>query len=739
MGVHTGQADLAETGYVGIDVHRGARVMSAGHGGQVLVSDAAYAQLEVKDGLSDLGLHRLKDLTEPQRLWQLGGEEFPPLKTLYQTNLPIQPTPLVGRESELAQVLRLLEGSRLVTLTGAGGSGKTRLALQAAAELVDEFRDGVWWVSLAALRDPELVEPTVAQIVGAKDTLVEHLRGRRMLLLLDNFEHLLEAAPRISDLLAQAADVLVLATSRERLGIAAEQECPVPTLAPPDAIALFVARARQLEPDFEADDAVREICRRLDGLPLAIELAAARTRVLRPAQILDRLGGALDLLTTGSRDAPGRQQTLRATIQWSHDLLGSEEKTLFARLAVFAGSFELEAAEAICAAKLDALAGLIEKNLVRQTNEGRFFMLETIGEFAQEQLQEAREADELRRRHAGFYLEFVEPLRYRLRDMDSTAIASVDAESDNLRRAMSWAIDHEDKELAERLLRSLWFYWFVRGRTAEGDHLAERVVALSGPVPTVMSAESLSTAAEFARFLGDLDRAATLKEASIAELRVLPERAEALTPSVTDLANIEARRGNVERARSLAEEALALRIDEEARGEGWRGGIAHARFALANIEFREGNFELAEWTLEEIVQAERDDEHIADLSEELTALAQVKRGLGKHAEAVAALRESVTLAWELRHEPSVCECLEVSGYLALDAGRPLHAAELWGAAERLRPTTAFGDFFDAEEHDRTVGRAKAKLGEDAFASAVRAGRALELHDAVDHALASLDS
>lgn len=247
----------------------------------------------------------------------------------------------------------------------------------------------------------------------------------------------------------------------------------------------------------------------------------------------------------------------------------------------------------------------------------------------------------------------------------------------------------------------------------------------------------MTNAAEFARFRGDLDRAATLKEASIEALRTL-RYAEFWTPSLTDLAHIEARRGNLQRARSLAEEAFALRVDEERRGEGWPGGITHARFAIANIQFRERNFEIAERTLEEIVEAERRAELIADFSEELAALAQVKRCLGKHAEAAAALRESVTLARDLGHEPSLCECLEVYAYLAVDAGRQSQAAKLWGAADKLRSRAGFGDFFDAEEHERLVGLARAELGEEAFTSALREGRALEPEDAVDYALASID-
>jgi hypothetical protein len=321
MGVHSGEALLTDEGYVGIDVHRGARVMAAGHGGQVLVSQATYERLDGERDLTELGRHRLKDLTEPQPLYQLGDGDFPPLKTLYQTNLPVQPTPLVGREAELNDVLDLLAATRLVTLTGAGGSGKTRLPLQAAAELVDEFSDGVWWVSLSALRDPALVEPTIGETVGARDGLADHLRAKQTLLLLDNFEHLLEAGPGIATLLLEAPELRVLVTSRERLALAAEHEYPVPTLVVAEAVALFTARARQLKPAFEPDEHVEAICRRLDGLPLAVELAAVRVKILTPERILERLGQSLELLTGGARDAPQRQRTLRATIEWSYELL----------------------------------------------------------------------------------------------------------------------------------------------------------------------------------------------------------------------------------------------------------------------------------------------------------------------------------------------------------------------------------------------------------------------------------
>ena len=337
VGLHTGEPSLTEEGYVGMDVHRAARVAAAGHGGQVLLSQTTRDLVDAD--VRDLGEHRLKDLSAPERLYQLGPGDFPPLKTLFQTNLPVQPSPLLGRERELGEIAAFIRGgTRLLTLTGAGGSGKTRLALHAAAELADDFADGVWFVSLAATTDSALVGPTIAQVVGAPADLSQFLRGRELLLVLDNLEQLLpDAAAAIAGL-----PVRVIATSRERLAVSVEQEYEVLPLPRDDAVALFVERAHRLAPAFEPDEHVAAIVRRVDGLPLAVELAAARVKVLTPAQIEERLGQSLDLLTGGARDAPERQRTLRATIAWSHELLEPNEKRLFARLSVFAAGATFE-------------------------------------------------------------------------------------------------------------------------------------------------------------------------------------------------------------------------------------------------------------------------------------------------------------------------------------------------------------------------------------------------------------
>ncbi len=348
MGLHTGAPLLVDEGYVGSDVHRAARIAAAGHGGQILVSGSTAALVGF-DGLRDLGDHRLKDLAAAERIYQVGPDDFPPLRTLYRTNLPVPVTPFLGRERELAEIVGMLETGeiRVLTLTGPGGTGKTRLSMQAAAAVGDRYVDGVWWVPLAPLRDHRLVSETAARIIGSADALAEHIGERSMLLVFDNFEQVIEGAADLAGVLGDCPNLDILATSREPLHIGGEHEYPVPPLAPDDGVALFVTRARAIDPTFAADDAVIEICRRLDDLPLAIELAAARIRALSTEQILARLEQRLSLLTGGARDLPERQRTLRGAIEWSHDLLSPDEQTVFRRFAVFRAGCTLEAAESV--------------------------------------------------------------------------------------------------------------------------------------------------------------------------------------------------------------------------------------------------------------------------------------------------------------------------------------------------------------------------------------------------------
>jgi predicted ATPase/class 3 adenylate cyclase len=469
MGLHTGTPTVAAEGYVGVDVHRAARIAACGHGGQVLVSAATAALLEA-GGLRDLGIHRLKDLPAPERVYQLGDMAFPPLRSLHQTNLPLPATPFLGRRKELAQVLRLLsqEDIRLVTLTGPGGTGKTRLALQAAAELGLRYPNGVWWVPLALVRDPKLVLPATGQALGLKgDDIAAHIADRSMLILFDNFEQVIDAANEVAGLLTSCPNLHLLVTSREPLRLAAEQAFPVPPLVHDDGVELFVARARAVKPDFRTDDAVSEICRRLDELPLALELAAARVTTLSPAQILERLEQRLPLLTGGARDMPERQQTLRAAIAWSYELLEPEEQCLLARLAVFRGGCTLEAAEQVADAEVDTLRALVDQSLLRH-DEDRFSMLGTIHDYAVEQLEASGDAAVLRGRHAEYFLGLAEDLEPKLPASGKTGewLDRLEREHDNLQAALASLEAAGESDRAMRLAGAVSWSWARFGTVA---------------------------------------------------------------------------------------------------------------------------------------------------------------------------------------------------------------------------------------------------------------------------------
>jgi predicted ATPase/class 3 adenylate cyclase len=511
MGLHTGEPRLVDGRYVGLDVHHAARVMAAGHGGQVLLSESTRALLDEGTRLRDLGEHRLKDLSQPQRLYQLDADglpaEFPPLKTLDNrpTNLPVQPNELIGRERELVEAAALLtNGLRALTLTGPGGTGKTRLALQLAADVVEEFPDGVFFVSLAPVRDWELVAPTIARTLGLREqpgeTVLETLDGylgdKELLLVLDNFEQVLAAAPAVAGLCARASRLKLLVTSRTPLRLSGERTYPVPPLELAESVRLFAERAHAAALEFdvtdENEDAVEEICRRLDGLPLAIELAATRVRSLPPPALLRRLDQRLKLLTGGAQDLDERQRTLRGTIEWSYELLPRAERELFARLGVFVGGSRLDAAEALCGAieidVLDGLQSLVEKSLLRQRpdadGEPRFWMLETIREYALGLLDEAGTLAEARRAHAELFLELAERVDFESRTGDQAALFDqLDADNANLRAAVDWAEETRDADLLLRLATALWGFWATRGHIAEGTAVLGNALALAGRRP----------------------------------------------------------------------------------------------------------------------------------------------------------------------------------------------------------------------------------------------------------------
>ena len=470
MGVHTGTPHVTDEGYVGVDVHRAARIAAIGHGGQVLVSAATRALVDGE--LTDLGDHRLKDLSAPERLYQLGESEFPPLKSLYRTNLPVPGTPFLGRERELAEVLELLgrEDLRLLTLTGPGGTGKTRLALQAAGAAADDYQDGVFWVPLAPLREPELVLETTARTLGADQDLAAHISDKSFLVLMDNFEHVVEAAAGVAELLGACPTLRVIVTSREPLHVSGEQEYRVPPFAHEEAVRFFIGRARAVDDGFQANGSVAEICHRLDELPLALELAAVRVKALSPAQILALLERRLPLLTGGARDLPERQRTLRATIEWSYELLTSAEQSLFARMAVFVGGCTLDAAQEVAEADIDTLLSLVDKSLLRYADD-RYLMLETIREFAHEQLTRLGEAEAMAARHADYFIAVAERAKSSFGTSgEAASIELLVRDQDNFRAALAYAAD---SPLQLRLACALWRFWLQRGHHSEGRRWLE--------------------------------------------------------------------------------------------------------------------------------------------------------------------------------------------------------------------------------------------------------------------------
>jgi len=461
IGIHTGTPHLTDEGYIGPDVHKGARIGAAGHGGQVLLSKETRELCDTD--VLDLGEHRLKDFEQPVWIYQLGDEAFPPLKTISNTNLPRPASSFVGRAREVEEIVsHLQDGVRLLTLTGPGGTGKTRLSLEAASGLVPTQRNGVFWVPLAALRDPMLVGSTIAAAVGAQDDLATHISDREMLLVLDNFEQVIDAAADVSSLLTACPNLRVLVTSRERLRVAGEVEYAVPTLARAEAMQLFSDRS-----GVAPDETIAEICARLDDLPLAVELAAARANLLAPQKILERLSGRLDILK-GGRDADPRQATLRATIEWSYDLLDDAEKSSLARLAIFAGGCTLEAAEEVTGADIEMLQSLVDKSLVRH-RDGRYLMLETIRDFALERLREQGPTQMTAARHLDHFVALTEKAYAARITAEEQWVPIVDQERDNIRAALEWASQQRSQEEAQLIgAASRYFETLGYGPETEG-------------------------------------------------------------------------------------------------------------------------------------------------------------------------------------------------------------------------------------------------------------------------------
>ena len=725
MGLHTGMPLLTGEGYVGDDVHLGARVAAAAHGGQIVLSAATRAALgpsyKLSLGLLDLGEHRLKDIEGPVQIYQLGQARFPPLKTISNTNLPRPASSFVGREAELQVVLdRLCGGGRLLTLTGPGGSGKTRLALEAASTLVPEYRAGVFWVGLAALRDPSLVTEQIAQTLGAKDALAAHIGEREMLLLLDNLEQVVEAAPELSALLSACPNLTLLCTSRELLRVQGEVEYAVPPLASAEAVSLFCERA-QLEPS----DEIAELCARLDDLPLAVELAAARTKALTPAQILGRLSQRLDLLS-GGRDADPRQQTLRATIAWSHELLSEEEQRLFRALSVFAGGCKLEAAEEVADADLDTLQSLVEKSLLRFTDT-RYWMLETIREFAAEQLEESGLREEMRGAHAAHFSALAADAEPHLAGTREQAawLERIGVEHFNFREALSFLEARAPTEMV-RMAAALWRFWHMRSYFGEGRDSLRRAIELD-TTPSRERQEVLEGAAYMAYVQGDVEQMRSFAEEQLAEAKELGD-GQLMGQALHLLGHLAGAEGDRERATRLYKESLTWG-DFPRRGD--------ALYAVAHQALPDDDYEEAVIWLEQAQAVNRAHGDDWALAGDLVGLGYALHGRGLDDEARRIVQQSIELLAPLGEKQLLARSLDALAATLADS-EPGRAAALLGAAEALREEINVGrGTLSARWNPRTMSALQRRLSAESLRQSIERGRA-KPEAALELALASID-
>ena len=820
MALHVGEAEPRNRDYLAPVLNRLARLLAAGHGGQVLLSEATRELvldgLPAEAGLRDLGEHRLRDLYRPERVFQLLHpalpSEFPPLETLENrpNNLPLQPTPFVGREREVARVIHLLgcDDVRLVTLTGPAGVGKTRLALQAAAELLNAFPDGVFLVDLGVLTDSALVPSAIAAALDVREEgerslaerLAEHLGGQSVLLVLDNVEHVLDAGPVVARLLRDCPRLKVLATGRAPLRLRGEREAAVPPLGLPDhgstepperllqyeAVRLFVARAQDARADFALDaengPAVAEICVRLDGLPLAIELAATRVKLLPPQGLLLRLDSRLRLLTRGARDAPDRQRALRNALAWSYELLTPDEQALFRRLAVFVGGFTLEAAEtvAISSGQVDVfegLASLVDKSLLRRDddpcNDLRFGMLETIREYGREQLITSGEVETARGRHAAYFAALAERAEVELVGAEQRRwLRRLDADEDNLRAALEWLLSQgaPGAESALRLASALWRFWDVRGRLSEGRSWLERALTAGEAAPAEARAKALNRLANLVSDLGDQARARALYEDSLTISRMTGSRA-GVADTLNALALLLTSQGDYVRARELHQEGLAIR-----RELGDRRGVALAMDNLGLVAAAEGKYARAGDLHREALTIYEELGDLRQASHAIRDLGEAMAGQGNAAAAEPLFARSLALARELGDRFGIADALHGLGKLALDRGesgraaslfsealtvrreigdrwgtaqaiaglaevahaigQPERAARLAAAAEATRAATGGRvQAGDRTRHKRVVSSVRAQLGRAAFVAASAAGRVMTEEQAVAEAIA----
>jgi predicted ATPase/class 3 adenylate cyclase len=714
MGLHTGEPSRVSEGYVGLDVHRAARIMGAAHGGQVLLSQTTYDLVAPGGatagavGLRDLGEHRLKDFDQPMHLYQaiIAGlpSDFPPLKTLHGRGgtLPVPPTSLVGREDEVTRIGNLLrrEDVRLVTLTGPGGTGKSRLAIQVAAGLQGGFTGGVVFVPLTPITDPLLVLPTIGQVLGIREgdgqplevRIVESLQGTPVLLLLDNFEQVVGASGQVADLLASCPQLKVLVTSREVLHVRAEHEFAVPPLALPDperlpvlaelatcpSVALLLERVQAVKPEFRLTTnnarEVAEICVRLDGLPLAIELAAARMKLLSPQALLARMGQLLTLLTGGARDVPARQQTLRNTISWSYNLLSEEEQRLFRWLSVFVGGCSMQAAEAVCGGSIDVMddiASLIDKSLVRSTPpagkdeaEPRLLVLGTIREYGQDLLETSGESTQVREKHADYYILLAEEAVLALDGpLLTTWLDRLEQEHDNLWAALHWLLEADQVEKALRLCSALERFWVVRGYRHEGLAFLDRALGTSAGAAPSVRAKALLAAARLTFMQSDYDRGTALAHESLALFRVLGDK-RGIGLALNRLGVAAWRHADYPTARALMEEDLALyrELDNPDR-------IAWSLFGLGLLHIKLGEYSRAEALLEQSLTLFRRLDNKRGIAATLTQTAAARFvSLGDQTMVYPLLEQGLALDREVGDKEGMAVCSLLLGSVALQKG-----------------------------------------------------------------------
>jgi predicted ATPase/class 3 adenylate cyclase len=780
MGLHTGEGIRGADNYVGLDLHRAARIAAAGHGGQVVVSDTTRALVErsAPEGVTfrDLGEYRLKDLAHPEHLHQAVVEglpsDFPPLRSMDvpRGNLPKQLTTFIGRQLQREEVTAALRGTRLLTLTGPGGTGKTRLSIQAAHDLLGEYEDGAFFVPLASITDPSLVVPTIAETLSVPEdptrmpieSLTDHLAGKEVLLVLDNFEQVLEAAPEVGALLTSTERVSVLATSREPLGLSGEHEYPVPPLGLPDirhlpslaslsqyeAVALFIERARAVRPDFEVTNenapAVAEITTRLDGLPLAIELAAARSKLLAPDAMLKRLEHRMSLLTTSRRDLPERQQTLRGAIAWSYDLLEDEERHLFARLSVFVGGLTVEAAERVSNPDgelgldtFEGLASLVNKSLVRQIDtdhpEPRFFMLETIREYALERLTDSPEAGEVTERHTTHYVELAEgaaPELFGPRQRE--VLDTLMHEHDNLRAALDRAVSSNDLTTALRIGAALWRFWQMRGHLREGRDRLERLLVLPGTDDARVRADALEALGGVRYWMGDMLEARQAYSDCLDLRRQLGDPRD-IAEALYNLGFTFSTRLSGELAPEQGLERLeeALGIFRELGDE---GGTARVMWGMANLRYELEDYEGALPLFREALAIHERLEDPFGMAWDNFELGVTLQRMGRYEEARTFAEAALRLLARAGDSSGVPLVLGGLSSLASRLGEGERAAILYGAATALESAAGGGLTRLNEEWEDWGDVASWRLDPQSAERAQQRGARMSMEEAVSFAL-----